>query len=207
MRIAYPSLRLLILELISKAARAGRKPALHPNGFVQLNLDGAGDIRLHVWSPRALPMPQQKTKHPIHDHNFDMHSTILRGCLRNYLYRAVPMERYGPPAYQLYRAIQISGTSDTVLHKIDSGKYHRLEITSTNDYELGESYDMSKGVLHQAVPHGLTATLVTKAQADASYRPIVAVPDGVQPDNDYRRTAATPESVQILWRLIGRAIE
>lgn len=206
MRIQHNTLKLIISELISKAARAGRKPVVHPNGFVQLNLDGPGDIRLHVWSPRALPLPTQKTKHPIHDHNFDMESTIFRGCIRNYLYRAHVLPYACAPCYQLHSAQIVPGTADTILKKIDD-KFYRLERTSADDYEMGESYAMPKHVLHQAIPHGLTATLVTKQRADASYRPIVAVPDGVQPDNDYRRGAIAPEGEQILWRLIGRAIE
>ena len=37
----------------------GRKPRVHPNGFIQLDLNDAGTRRLHVWRD-GIPRQEQK---------------------------------------------------------------------------------------------------------------------------------------------------
>lgn len=68
---------------------SGEVPRLHPNGFIQLNLNRAGTCRLHIWSPNITPDMVQKTRHPIHDHIFDMESTILLGSMENWVYEFI----------------------------------------------------------------------------------------------------------------------
>lgn len=205
MNIFGPSLIMAIKQLVVSGARAGRKPRLHPNGFVQFDLIPSGLARLHVWP--AKPLEAQKTRHPIHDHQFDMHSIVLRGCLRNVLYEPrllSPLEANLAkfPVFTLHSAETI-GPRETILKPLSVHKYGLVEV-SADDVEAGESYAMPKYVLHDSIPHGFVATLITKHRIDAGYKPVVAVPAGVQPDNDFRRDT-TEENV--LWRLIGRALE
>src|SRR5882672_5609107 len=83
-----------------------RRPRLHPNGFIQLDLTEDLSKRLHVWPDE--PLQAQLTRHPIHDHSFDMKSEILAGCLANLIYEFQPSE-YN---YQtrLYRAQRLPGS-------------------------------------------------------------------------------------------------
>lgn len=205
MRLKYASMMKLVRHLVMESVGTLRVPRLHPNGFIQLDLDAAGEMRLHVWPGKPLPISGQKTKHPIHDHNFDMESTVLRGGLRNLLYQAQPTgaDIADPPLYGLHSA-QMVGPNDTVLEPIDFRTYAVHEVSAA-DYQAGDCYSMSKGVLHESLAVGLTATLVTKHRVNAMYRPRVAVPVGITPDNDYRRVAS--EGDKLLWKTIGHAIE
>lgn len=207
MQLKHATMMKLIRHLVMESVGAKRVPRLHPNGFIQLDLDAAGEMRLHVWPAQPLPIQGQKTKHPIHDHNFDMESAIFRGALRNILYQAHELTRLEDdvdfPVYRLHSA-EMVGATDTVLKPINHRSCAVLQ-TSAEDFQAGDCYSMSKAVLHESLAVGLTATLVTKLRADPTYRPRVAVPVGITPDNDYRRAAS--EGDKVLWHVIGRAIE
>lgn len=197
------------LEIVSsgilQGRRAGRRPRLHPNGFIQYDLDAACTARLHVWP--AVPLQAQKTRHPIHDHVFDMQSTILAGRLRNVLYKALPLDDFAAECaqfetYRMYRATRIT-KDDTVLAPADE-KLYAVVSTVSEDCEPGDTYSMQQGVLHDSVPDGLTCTLMYKLSTYTEYRPVVAVPASVKPDNDYRRETTNENE---LWRHIYLALE
>src|SRR5579859_4023793 len=148
---------------IGYARANNRRPRLHPNGFIQLDLAKDASVRLHVWP--AVPLPAQKTRHPIHDHVFDMESTILCGHLRNVLYKALPLSDaeaaqaiFRP--YRMYRATRIA-KDDTVLMPADE-KFYAVVESAHEDLEPGDTYYMQKGLLHDSVPLGLTCTLMYK---------------------------------------------
>jgi hypothetical protein len=83
-----PTLREQVAEL--RAAGKGN-PRVHPNGFIQLDLDHVADgwhashhrghsggrTRLHIWNPPGVTLPHQDTVNEIHDHVFDMLSTVV----------------------------------------------------------------------------------------------------------------------------------
>lgn len=190
---------------IGYARHNGRRPRLHPNGFIQIDLAKDGSERLHVWP--AVPIPAQKTRHPIHDHSFDMESTVLCGNLCNVLYRALPLSDFEKELaqftpYRMYRATRIS-KDDTVLAPADETFYAVVESMHEN-LEPGDTYYMQKGLLHDSVPRGLTATLMRKLDLSYEYRPIVAVPADIKPDNDFRRESVDEAE---LWRQIFIALE
>jgi|SRR5579859_563350 len=190
---------------IGYARANNRRPRLHPNGFIQLDLAKDASVRLHVWP--AVPLPAQKTRHPIHDHVFDMESTILCGHLRNVLYKALPLSDaeaaqaiFRP--YRMYRATRIA-KDDTVLMPADE-KFYAVVESAHEDLEPGDTYYMQKGLLHDSVPLGLTCTLMYKLDLDVEYRPVVAVPADIKPDNDFRRETFDESE---LWRNIFIALE
>lgn len=194
-----------VVNGIGYARANNRRPRVHPNGFIQLDLAKDGSERLHVWP--AVPLPAQKTRHPIHDHVFDMESTILCGFLRNVLYKAIRLSDLMAQSalfkmYRMYRATRIA-KDDTVLMPADEIFYAVVE-SMHEDLEPGDSYYMQKGLLHDSVPTGLTATLMRKLDMDVEYRPIVAVPADIKPDNDFRRETLDESE---LWRHIFIALE
>jgi len=179
-----------------------RWPRLHPNGFIQLDLLEDLSLRLHVWPDERLQ--NQKTMHPIHDHSFNMESTILTGCLTNLVYEFQPSE-YNIQT-TLYQAQRLVGCQDTYLQpanlKINTG-YLRLLGLKSSTYLPNNTYSLPKRVLHDSIPHALTATLMTKSDV-SSYSPLIAVPKGVIPDNNYTRESIDEE---ILWSFIKRALD
>lgn len=181
----------------------GRRPRLHPNGFIQLDLTKWGNLRLHVWPDE--PVPAQKTSHPIHDHSFDMESTVILGTLTNREFKFVlgqAPEGRTVVYYRLFQATRLAG-QDTVLAEVD-GLPGYLQPTKAKDLTPGERYKLGRGILHESTPHGLTATIMEKINPDPEYGPLVAVPEGVQPDNDFRRETIDEE---LLWSFIRRALE
>lgn len=195
----------IVAQGVLDARKTGRRPRLHPNGFIQLDLTKDGSVRFHVWP--AVPIPAQKTRHTIHDHVFDMQSTILAGKMVNVLYKGVPLSEFQVhhalfPMFRMYRATRIA-KDDTVLAPADENIY-ALTIAYRESCEPGETYFMQKGLLHDSVPEGLTCTLMYKLNPDAEYRPIVAVPTDTVPDNDFRRETTDEHE---LWRHIFIALE
>src|SRR6266542_2616750 len=59
----------------------------HPLGFVHVALGRQGSyaLRLHVWPD--LKRYEQQPYWPIHNHKFDLLSTVLSSALTNHLYR------------------------------------------------------------------------------------------------------------------------
>jgi hypothetical protein len=178
------------IKLLAK----GRRPRLHPNGFIQLDLTDNGSTRLHVWPDISLPA--QKTSHPIHDHIFDMVSTVISGKLMNKMYESVP----GNPSHELHVAERING-NDTILAA--TGLRGQLHTKRVDMIQTGQSYFVPAHHLHETIHLGLAATLMTKTSTpERGDRPHVAVPIGVEPDNDFRRETIDEE---VLWSIIERA--
>lgn len=198
MQLSYRATKAAVIEMIAEAHAEGKRPRLHPNGFIQLNLDHFGATRFHVWPEK--PLEAQKTSHPIHDHSFAMESTILLGCLENRIYKTVPFD-FERTGYTLWQAQRI-GANDTVLNPLGGG-FYCLNLVEERQYKAGESYAMRDSMLHESVAHGLTATVMQKLTNLSVYNPIIAVPgDIAKPDNDYRRESVSPE---ILWEQITLA--
>jgi hypothetical protein len=76
---------LQIAQLIEKALKERLPVSWHPLGFLHLKL--ASEQRLHIW-PEDGGHPQ-KPLFPIHDHIFNLESTVLTGCVTNTVYSVV----------------------------------------------------------------------------------------------------------------------
>jgi hypothetical protein len=183
-----------------KLLRSGRIPRVHPNGFIQLDLNDEHSMRLHVWPVAELP-DRQKTRHPIHDHSFDMVSTVLTGKLINESIVFLTAANHPSliPNHQEYRGVKI-GQEETVLRP--TGNYGSLTTMSFQDILPGQSYRVPAKTFHNSIAEGLTATLMSKLDGEP-YNPRVLVPVGVHPDNEFRREQTKPE---ILWEQIELAL-
>lgn len=174
----------------------GRTPRVHGNGFIQLDLNASGTWRLHVWHD---DIPRQVVATPIHDHVFDMRSTVLRGTLIHE--ELEPRDsRFG--AYKVYMAVQEEGTQNTILQP--DGGYVKLDLVQRLVLGEGSIYTFPAGKLHTSDHVGLTATYMEKLEAPEGYgRPRVLVPYDKVPDNDFHRDGFDPE---MLWAFIKDAL-
>lgn len=188
------------IPTLADAQQAGI-PRLHPNGFIQLDLDNK--TRLHVWPyPR---IPAQKTRHTVHDHRFSMRSEVICGELEQIEFIFMPLGRRDettevyPKLHRLHETKPVGG-EDTILVPCSDAGW--LGIKRRFRVRAGFGYGFGAKILHDSAAGVLTATLMTKVWTDRSYRARVAVPTDIKPDNDFRRTV----DEDILWRSIDLAL-
>jgi hypothetical protein len=189
MKITYESLR-----------SNGESPRFHPNGFIQLNLNKEGTKRLHVWSPNIALDKAQKTRHPIHDHIFDMESTIIVGAMQNLVYEFVESKRV--KKYELFQA-RYNAPHDSTLYT--TGKTGWLVRRHIDSVVAGQTYTLPAFKFHDSNPVGFTATLMTKKAIYKNKTCTVVVPYGLDPDNDFNR--ATALSQETMWQEIKLALD
>lgn len=183
------------LLVIAKAS--GNRPRVHGNGFVQLDI--TPEVRLHIWGDERIP--RQKVETPIHDHRFGFTSYLLRGALRNVVYR---VESNPDGAYEAHCAIARVG-QDTVL--VGTGWLCDVTVESADVTQAGESYSMERGQIHESQPLGLSVSLIVKdgpSLNQGGSSPLVYVKRGVEPDNEFNRYDADPE---LLWTIIADALD
>jgi hypothetical protein len=193
------------------ARESGNMPRVHPNGFIQLDLDqqtkgwekkkghSGGNVRLHVWNPPGFELPHQKSDNEIHDHVFDMHSTVVRGRLVQRLYWFV-VGGTEKSEYELYRAVY------------DKGSSSRLEpigvrgIIRPWDSQLvvaGETYTQPAFTFHESAANGCVVTVMEKLTIHDGI-PVAICSIGNPPDNDFDRATAAP--TDYLWQAIEAAL-
>ena len=173
-------------------------PRVHPNGFIQLDLNASH--RLHVWHPR-LPY-RQKTYHPIHDHVFDFTSHVYGGRLVNVAYHLRP-DHNG--THLLWEAHCMEG-EESILKPDPLNGPRTLVQESVKVVQPGQSYFFPAFRFHETLSNIPTLTIIEKGGLTEyerdKYKPNIAVPIGVEPDNDYRRVDVDEEG---LWELIAEA--
>lgn len=183
---------------IDKLKATGRKPRVHGNGFIQLDLNDEGTKRLHIWDDSV---PRQEVATPIHDHVFALRSNVILGTLVHE--ELEPLEDWDYGTHRIYRARQEERTQNTILVP-DKGL---VQLTVVQHLVLGAGsiYTFPAGKLHQTDHYGLTATVMDKLHAPEDYgRPRVLVPKDSSPDNKFRRDE---QDEDLLWDLISTVLE
>lgn len=173
---------------VEEARAEGREPRVHPNGFLQLDLDESR--RLHVWDES---LPRQVVRTPIHDHVFTFRSRVILGAVTNVHLRLVDSPEGN---FVVHRAVDRAG-EETRLES--TGQRVFAEVESTDRYEAGDMYDFPALQFHDSHPEGRTATVMVKLPARYADGPRVLVPYGQRPDNAFEREAADTER---LWELV-----
>ena len=184
------------MKLDYEALRAsGKKPRVHGNGFLQLDLNDDGTKRLHIFSE---DLPRQEVATPIHDHVFDMRSEVIYGTLIHEELEPV-LAQVTDGTHQIYVAKQLEGTQNTILEPLDGNVY--LNVVQRLILGTGSIYTFPAWHLHQTEHRSFTATIMEKVNAPTSYgRPRVLVPIDQEPDNDFHRDAFDEE---FLWSFVN----
>lgn len=177
----------------SELRASGKKPRVHGNGFLQLDLNDAGTKRLHIFSD---DLPCQEVATPIHDHVFDMRSEVIYGTL---IHEELATWDAAVGTHRIYRAQQEKGTQNTILVP-DKGTVY-LQVEQKLILGTGSIYTFRAWHLHQTEHKGFTATLMEKYNnPPKGYgRPRVLVPIGQKPDNDFHRDGFDEE---FLWSFV-----
>lgn len=175
-------------------------PRLHPNGFIQYDLP-SGEGRMHVWHP---DLPVAQIVHtPIHDHTFDFTSRIILGRLTHVTFDFCA----GAGPYQLHGA-RVIRDEDTRLEPL--GVFGDMFEDKRRVFDAGDQYSFAHGRFHLSEGDGLTATIMTKTATGLLPFPRIAVPIGVDPDNNFRRHQYGPDKlmryVKAVTEEIGVAI-
>lgn len=206
----------VVVEVARIRAEGGGNPRVHPNGFIQLDLEPVPDSwhashqkghsgasrRLHIWNPPGIELPHQKTVNEVHDHVFDMDSAVLIGELGQLLYRFIIGQEWRKKfaRYQLYRAVY-EKNSDSRLQA--TGLFGHLEMYRTFNVTEGCSYRQPAFTFHDSNPHGLVVTVMTKMAVHEGEAHVL-VPDDIEPDNSFDRASAAP--AELLWQAIEASL-
>lgn len=177
-------------------AADGGDPRVHPNGFVQLDLGAAvvgvtghsGAVRrLHVWNPPGLRVPGRARSEGIHDHVFDMCSTVLVGTLRQRVYEfAVGTGR--PHTHEVHRASYWAGGS----YLVPTGVRGVVREVDAYDVPAGHAYSQAPWTFHETDPvSGLLVTVMDKRIVHEG-SPCVLQPLGLAYEADPPRAAVLP---------------
>lgn len=187
------------LPSLTELAANCDEPRVHPNGFIQLDLDAVH--RLHVWHPR-LPY-RQKTYHTVHDHVFGFTSQVFSGRLVNVQYGILPNDLHG--RHYLAQA-ECSTAEETLLVGAPQPQFYQLMQLEAFVVQPGEQYELEAFQFHESLANEPTLTIIRKdgltAAQGNSQKPTVIIGRGVKPDNDFRRDAVDTD---VLWELIAEA--
>ncbi len=182
---------------INQARREGRQPRVHPNGFLQLDLEPdrmstgrpIAKRRLHIFDDR---LPRQSVRTPIHDHIFDMSSFVIKGTVLNDTYVILDDEKGDLEVYQA----QAAKCTETNL--VPTGRRCTLRLKHTHYVYAGETYNFPALAFHDSRHKGVTATIMSK-HGTVEATPRVLVPVDAEPDNSFSREE---QDIDALWALI-----
>lgn len=198
-------------EVAEIRRESGGNPRIHPNGFIQLDLEpveenwhashkkghSGASKRLHIWNPPGFELPHQSTVNEIHDHVFDMRSTVVRGRLWQYLYE---LEASDEPQHEEYEAVYAKN-SDSRLKP--TGKRGTLRAVQWFPIAAGASYTQPAFTLHDSSADGLVVTVMRKTEIHDGI-PHVICPIGQPPDNSFDRASAMP--AEEIWAAIDASL-
>lgn len=197
---------------IDELRATGRRPRVHPNGFVQFDLEepiGNGDYskghsggsrRLHIWPDNDMfKVFKQASDNTWHDHVFNMRSTVLAGTLMQREYD-VRLDHCGFPTHEIWMA-KYSCRHSSLLEP--TGVTVCVAETEPFYIEPGGTYFQQAFTFHDTNWIGLTVTLMEKEVVfKGNPRVLVKVGEGV--DNDFDREA---ESEDNLWDIVAAGLE
>lgn len=202
-----------VTRLLADADKRAGNVRVHPNGFIQVDLlpveetwheshkqgHSGANLRLHVWNPPNHQLPRQETVNEVHDHVFDMKSTVVKGQLSQCLY-AFEVGASADPTHELYRAVYNKSASSRLEPTGIKGK---LILTDMFEIIEGEQYTQPAFTLHDSQAFDTVVTVMEKTEVHEGDATVIC-PINTPPDNEFdRATAATPD---FLWAAIGAAI-
>lgn len=145
-------------------------PVWHPIGFILIKLEESSEcvIRLHIW-PAILKNPQS-TNNPIHDHVYEIESTIMCGKIGCTNYQ---IEHDSDDKSNLKLSTVTYTEDGSTLHQTD--EHVLISKTNIRWYKEGETYHIERGKFHESIisENELTCTLVKNRNFDETKKPRV----------------------------------
>jgi hypothetical protein len=180
------------LPSVEEIKRVGKNIRVHPNGFIQLDLEDG--YRLHFFLDNAVYVRFPQT--PIHTHAFVLESRVLVGEITNVEYE-VAEDPQGDLC--LYRAMSM----ETPLEKVE-GVTYSISDKKEQIVKVGEAYAVKTGVFHESLHKGDTITVVRKIRTDAICQIDVLCQKGQKPSESLDRKSI-PEPV--LWERLESVLK
>jgi len=200
-------------EVYKIRARGEGNIRVHPNSFIQVDLDPvegswheshkqghSGSVRrLHIWNPDGHDLPRQKTVNEIHDHVFDMHSTVIKGVLVQKMYWFV-VGGIDQASHELYRAVY-NKSSDSRLESLGvKGVLRRFDSFHIHS---NQTYTQPAFTMHDSEPIGCVVTIMEKTEVHEGEASVLC-PISSPPDNSFdRASAADPD---YLWQAVEASL-
>jgi hypothetical protein len=171
------------------------EPRLHPNGFIQVNINDFR--RINIWD-ESLP-PAQTINTPIHDHTFDFTSRIVAGTLIHIAYDFTQDQKGD---FELWGVQPWLDGEETQLKKLPGMRGNLSEFESLR-LPAGYQYQFHAGWFHETKHEGFTVTVMTKTRKNVTAGARVAVPQGGSVDNTFVRDI---EQVHLLLPYVHKAL-
>jgi len=192
-----------LTDEIQTAKNEGRLPRVHPNGFLQLDLEPdrmstgrpIAKRRLHIFDDS---LPRQEVRTTVHDHIFDMSSFVVKGTILNDTYVPVPDDDGDLEIYQAQEA------KCTETNLVPTGKRCTLKLKKTEYVYMGETYRFPAFAFHDSRHIGVAVTIMTKGTSFPLKTPRVLVPVDALPDNNFSRE---DQDIDALWELVQRTFD
>ncbi|GAA3628147.1 hypothetical protein [Flavivirga jejuensis] len=142
----------------------------HPLGFIYIKLiqGKKNDYRLHIWPKET--RSSNKTKHPIHNHIYNIESLVVSGKVGC---EAYSIEKKTISKTKLYK-VHYSKSGSKLVSTNESVNIEKKNISWTN---TGNTYIIEKGDYHQSVVEQNTfaATVVKNYNKSDNIKPTVIV--------------------------------
>lgn len=182
---------------VTKALLRDRFPSLkwrhHGIGVLQAYISEhtEPEVRVHVWDPK-LVRPGILESGAIHDHRFDLESTVLLGSIIETVYSTVRDNDNG--AWEVFFVENARSAGE---QKGFDGACHSMRARVRADrvvrmHHAGSSYTLRRGVFHRTEIDDLAITVCTLSEKRGSAR--LLVPYGREPVHAFG--APAPRAVQ-----------
>ena len=184
------------LPSFEKVKQIGKNIRVHPNGFIQLDLEDG--YRLHFFLDDAA---YERFPHtPIHTHAFVLESRVLLGEVTN-----IEFEVREDPQGSL--SVYTAQNMESPLEK-RVGKTYSISGKKEQVVGIGEEYRVRVGIFHESLHKGDTVTVVRKIKegmdVSMSCEIDVLCKKEQEPSEAYDRKDI-PEAV--LWSKVGAVLE
>lgn len=184
-----------MLPKFEELLKLEKGPRIHPNGFIQLDLDK--EHRLHVWPDEDL-IPKNPAH--IHDHTFGFESTVIKGSIANFDYNLLRGD-----AYHIYHVIPYAiNQREEPMTKLSNYTYDAKSVNHSM-YNEGETWYMPPFMFHDVMWFGLAATIIKIGEVTEHTTAKVLCPIDETPEEKFDRhnTLSTDE----LWAWIEKIYE
>lgn len=131
------------------------------------------EMRIHVWHP-DLVRPGIMESGAIHDHRFDLESTIVLGTLSERWFGEVQEDEFRGP----WRIWSVENARSAGAAKNFDGKCEaisgRVRLNVANAvYRVGETYTHARGIFHMTIPSELAVTVCVMKRKSGQARLLV----------------------------------